>query len=318
VGNDASTVTHANTIRIATRGSKLALWQAHHVRERLIANHASLTVELVVLKTEGDRILDTPLAKIGGKGLFIKELEQALLAGAADLAVHSMKDVPVELPAALHIPAVLPREDPRDALVLTRYRTLHELPAGATIGTSSLRRRAQLAALRPDLTVHDLRGNVTTRLRKLTNGEFDGIALASAGLIRLGFADRIAMHFSCAEMLPAIGQGVIGIECRRGDTRIETLLATLECRDARDALTAERALNATLQGGCQVPIAGHATLEGEALCIDGLVASLDGKTSVRATRRGPRREAAALGQALGEHLLRHGAAPILRALGVRT
>ncbi len=311
-------MTQSETITIATRGSKLALWQAHHVRAHLLDIAPTLTVELLILKTEGDRILDTPLAKIGGKGLFIKELEQALLAGTADLAVHSMKDVPVDLPDALHIPAVLPREDPRDCLVATRYASLSELPRGAIVGTSSLRRRAQLAVLRPDLEVRDLRGNVTTRLRKLTNGEFDGIVLATAGLVRLGFADQIAMHFTLTDMLPAIGQGVIGIECRRGDARAEALLAALDCRDARAAIEAERALNATLQGGCQVPIAGHATLLGDELLIEGLVASVDGATTIRASRRGARIDAAALGRSLGEHLLTHGAAPILRAMGVGT
>jgi hydroxymethylbilane synthase len=303
-------------IRIATRGSRLALWQAHHVRDLLCAQDSSLEVELLIIKTEGDRILDTPLAKIGGKGLFIKELEQALLAGHADLAVHSMKDVPVELPPALHIAAVLRREDPRDCLVARDGATLATLPAAAIVGTSSLRRRSQLLCQRPDLALRDLRGNVTTRLDKLLHGEFDGIVLAAAGLKRLELAAHVTEYFSSAQILPAVGQGIIGIECRRADGRMAGLLAPLEDALARDALCAERALNETLQGGCQVPIAGHARIEGEALHLEGLVASLDGREQVRAARHGRRADAAALGHELGRHLLDRGAARILRDIGV--
>jgi hydroxymethylbilane synthase len=308
-------VTSSLPIRIATRGSRLALWQAEHVRALLQRRAPGTAVEVVVIKTTGDRILDTPLAKIGGKGLFIKELEQALREGRADLAVHSMKDVPVELPPELHIPVVLAREDPRDCLVAPRFGRLTQLPTGAVVGTSSLRRRSQLAMHRPDLVLRDLRGNVTTRLDKLDAGEFDGIVLAAAGLRRLGFAARITEFFAPSQMLPAVGQGIIGIECRRGDNRIETLLRPLDDTEARDALTAERALNASLQGGCQVPIAGHAVLAGDSLHIDGLVASLDGSTVVREARQGPRSRAAALGAALGEALRAAGADRILDELG---
>lgn len=307
---------HDHRLRIATRGSKLALWQAHHVRDRLQALNPALTIELLVMKTAGDRILDTPLAKIGGKGLFIKELEQALLDDAADIAVHSMKDVPVELPDSLHIPTVLEREDPRDCLVAPLHGKLATMPAAAVIGTSSLRRRSQLALQRDDLSLRDLRGNVNTRLDKLERGEYDGIVLAAAGLRRLGFAAHITQCFEVDEMLPAIGQGIIGIECRRGDARVETLLAPLEDILARDALTAERALNASLQGGCQVPIAGHARIHGDELEIEGLVASLDGREQIRARRRGPRAEAARMGEELGHHLLASGADRILRDIGL--
>lgn len=310
-----TTSSHSSLVRIATRGSQLALWQAEHVKARLLAAHPGLTIELLILKTTGDRILDTPLAKIGGKGLFVKELEQAMLAGEADLAVHSMKDVPVELPAELHIPVVLSREDPRDCLVSARAGGLAALPPGAVVGTSSLRRRSQLALLRPDLRLHDLRGNVTTRLQKLAAGDFDGIVLAQAGLKRLGLTSGISESFAPTQMLPAIGQGIIGIECRREDARIEGLISTLRDADAQDALAAERALNARLQGGCQVPIAGHATIVGETLAIEGLVASLDGRQVIRASRRGRREDAAALGVAVGDALLADGAAALLAAIG---
>jgi len=303
-----------DVIRIATRGSRLALWQAEHVRDQLMARSPRLVVELVVIKTTGDRILDTPLAKIGGKGLFIKELEQAMLEGRADLAVHSMKDVPVDLPPELHIPCTLRREDPRDCLLTRTGGDLSSLPPGAIVGTSSLRRRSQLRALRPDLDLRDLRGNVTTRLEKLAAGEFDGIVLALAGLKRLALDARVSAAFDTREMLPAVGQGIIGIECRRGDTRIEQLLAALDDPLSRDAIRAERALNATLQGGCQVPIAGHAVIEGERLTLRGLVASLDGSELIRADASGPRSEAAMLGARVGQSLLDGGAQRILDAL----
>ena len=310
-----TTPSHPSLVRIATRGSLLALWQAEHVKARLLAAHPELQIELLVIKTAGDRILDTPLAKIGGKGLFIKELEQAMLAGEADLAVHSMKDVPVELPPELHIPVVLEREDPRDCLLSSHPGGLQGLPQGAIVGTSSLRRRSQLLALRPDLELRDLRGNVTTRLEKLARGEFDGIVLALAGLKRLGLTQGVSAAFEPAEMLPAIAQGVIGIECRRGDSRIERLIAGLNDANASAVVAAERALNARLQGGCQVPIAGHATLTGDQLEVRGLVASLDGLKTLHATRRGPRAEAHALGVAVAEALLADGAGELLAAIG---
>lgn len=288
------------------------------MRDHLLALDPALTVELIIIKTAGDRILDTPLAKIGGKGLFIKELEQALLDNAADIAVHSMKDVPVELPPTLHIPCVLEREDPRDCLVAPNHEGLNALPSAAVVGTSSLRRRSQLAMRRRDLRLRDLRGNVTTRLAKVAKREFDGIVLAAAGLHRLGLAAKITEYFDHDQMLPAIGQGIIGIECRCGDRRIEMLLAPLEDARARDALTAERALNEALQGGCQVPIAGHARIVNQDVHLEGLVASLDGFEQVRASRQGPRAAAAAIGRDLGQHLLDAGAARILRAIGTLT
>ena len=301
-------------VRIATRGSRLALWQAEHVRDRLIRHHPGLQVELLVMKTTGDKILDTPLAKIGGKGLFVKELETAMLEGRADIAVHSMKDVPVKLPAELHIACVLKREDPRDCLLSRAGGDLASLPQGAIVGTSSLRRRSQLRALRPDLDLRDLRGNVNTRLAKLAKGEYHAIVLALAGMKRLGFEDQVTAAFPIEDMLPAIGQGIIGIECRRGDTRIEQLIDVLEDRDATDAISAERALNATLQGGCQVPIAGHAIIDGERLALSGLVASLDGREFVRAAAQGLRGDAAALGVEVGRQLLAGGARRLLDAL----
>lgn len=303
-----------NPVRIATRGSRLALWQAEHVRAALQDLHPDLAVEFVIIKTTGDRFLDAPLAKIGGKGLFIKELEQALLEGRADLAVHSMKDVPVDLPVALHIPVMLPRADPRDALVAPRYASFAALPRGAVIGTSSLRRKSQLAALRPDLVLRDLRGNVPTRLARVEGREFDGIVLAMAGLERLGLAAQATECFPVERMLPAIGQGAIGIECRRGDGAIETLIAPLADRDTADALRAERAVSARLHGSCQVPIAGHAVLAGDEIAIVGLVASLDGREIIRARQAGPRNAAAVLGHDLGEALLEAGADRILAAL----
>ncbi|MGE3775154.1 MAG: hydroxymethylbilane synthase [Gammaproteobacteria bacterium] len=298
-------------LRIATRGSRLALWQAEHVRDRLLALHPGLVVELVAMKTTGDKILDAPLAKIGGKGLFVKELEQAMLEGRADLAVHSMKDVPVDLPDGLHIACVLSREDPRDCLLARSGGGLASLPQGAIVGTSSLRRRSQLRLLRPDLDLRDLRGNVNTRLAKLADGEFDAIVLALAGLKRLALDGGVTEKFSTGEMLPAIGQGIIGIECRVGDTRVESLIAPLADADARDAIAAERALNATLHGGCQVPIAGHAVVDGERLSISGLVASLDGRECIRAETVGARSDAAALGASVGRMLLDRGARRIL-------
>jgi hydroxymethylbilane synthase len=300
-----------NLLRIATRGSQLALWQAEHVRNRLLALHPGLAVDLVVMKTTGDRILDAPLAKIGGKGLFVKELEQAMLEGRADLAVHSMKDVPVDLPDGLHIACVLAREDPRDCLLAPNGGGLAALRQGAVVGTSSLRRRSQLRALRPDLDLCDLRGNVNTRLAKLNAGEFDAIVLALAGLKRLALDGGVTERFTTADMLPAIGQGIIGIECRAGDARAEALIAPLADREARDAIAAERALNATLHGGCQVPIAGHAVIDGERLRIAGLVASLDGLECIRAEAEGTRADAAALGACVGRLLLERGARRIL-------
>jgi hydroxymethylbilane synthase len=302
------------TLRIATRTSPLALWQAEHVRDRLLAQQAGLRVELVGMKTKGDKILDTPLAKVGGKGLFVKELEQGMLDGRADIAVHSMKDVPVAFPHGLSLTAILAREDPRDAFVSGRFRSLDELPKGAKVGTSSLRRQCQLRARRPDLEVLDLRGNVNSRLAKLDGGEYDAVLLACAGLKRLGLGQRITRALPPDESLPAIGQGAIGIECRSDDRVVHELVAPLADPDTRDAVLAERAMNERLAGGCQVPIAGHAVLEDERVYLRGLVGRPDGTRIVSGEIDGPRAEAWALGTALAEDLLGRGAREILAEL----
>ncbi len=306
-------MTH-QTIRIATRKSPLAMWQAEHVAAALRAAHPGLQVELLGMSTQGDKILDTPLAKIGGKGLFVKELEQGMLEGRADIAVHSMKDVPVELPAGLHLPVIMEREDPRDAFVSNRYASLDELPEGARVGTSSLRRQCQLLELRPDLELLPLRGNVNTRLRKLDEGEYDAVILAAAGLIRLGFGDRIRAFIEPEQSLPAIGQGAIGIECRADDDRVNELIAPLHHPPTATCVLAERAMNNRLEGGCQVPIAGHALLDGDRLWLRGLVGSLDGKVIIRGEVRGDTTEAETLGRLLADRLLADGADEILRAL----
>ncbi|MGD8909544.1 MAG: hydroxymethylbilane synthase, partial [Chromatiales bacterium] len=243
----------SQTIRIATRKSPLAMWQAEHVAAELKRIHPKIVVEIQGMTTQGDKILDTPLAKIGGKGLFIKELEQGLLSGRADIAVHSMKDVPVELPEGLHLSVIMQRGDPRDAFVSNRYKSLDELPDGACVGTSSLRRQSQLAELRPQLQIKSLRGNVNTRLGKLDKGEYDAIILAAAGLIRLGFEERITAFISQEQSLPAIGQGAVGIECRSDDSRVNELIAPLHHPETASCVLAERAMNQRLNGGCQVP-----------------------------------------------------------------
>ncbi len=302
------------SLRIATRKSPLALWQAEYVRDRLLAAHPALQVELVRMTTQGDKILDSPLAKIGGKGLFVKELEEGLLSGRADLAVHSMKDVPVELPAGLHLPVICEREDPRDAFVSRRYKTLDELPHGARVGTSSLRRQCQIKARRPDLEIASLRGNVNTRLAKLDAGEFDAVILAAAGLLRLGFGERITAYLDPAVSLPAIGQGAVGIECRSDDPEVNALLRVLDHPETHIRVSAERAMNHRLEGGCQVPIAGHATLAGDSLRLRGLVGDPDDGRVIRGEVSGPAAEAQRLGVALAEDLLSRGAAAILKAV----
>ncbi len=300
-----------DTVRIATRKSPLALWQAEFVRDRLLQKYPHLNVELVKMETQGDKILDTPLAKVGGKGLFVKELEQGMLRGEADIAVHSMKDVPVAFPDGLHLAVICEREDPRDAFVSNTYVDIATLPEGARVGTSSLRRQCQLRAARPDLEILDLRGNVNTRLRKLDEGQYDAIILASAGLIRLGFADRIRTHLSTDQSLPAIGQGAVGIETRSDDERIHALIAHLDNAPTRICVLAERALNHRLEGGCQVPIAGFAELRGERLRLRGLVGRPDGREVIRGEIEGLAGEAEAMGDALGEDLLARGADAIL-------
>ncbi len=298
-------------IKIATRKSPLAMWQAEYVRDELIKLHPDLQVELVKMSTQGDKILDVPLAKVGGKGLFVKELEQGMLSGQADIAVHSMKDVPVELPPGLHLPVVCPREDPCDAFVSNHYDTLDALPQGARVGTSSLRRECQLRVYRPDLQVVPLRGNVNTRLAKLDSGEYDAIILASAGLKRLGFASRIRSVLTPEQSLPAIGQGAVGIECRTDDDKINALIAPLRCEQTWIRVTAERALNTRLSGGCQVPIAGFALLNDGEIWLRGLVGKPDGSLVLRAEIRGNVQDAEALGVALADDLLAQGADQIL-------
>ena len=302
------------SIRIATRKSPLAMWQAEHVAAELQRIHPGLEVELLGMSTQGDKILDTPLAKIGGKGLFIKELEQGMLEGQADIAVHSMKDVPVELPDGLHLAAILQREDPRDAFVSNHFADFNELPEGARIGTSSLRRQCQLLEARPDLQVLTLRGNVNTRLRKLDEGEYDAIVLASAGLIRLGFEERIRAKIGPEQSLPAIGQGAVGIECRTDDETVNALLAPLHHRDTACCVLAERAMNHRLNGGCQVPIAGYAMLESGHLWLRGLVGEPDGGRIIRGEVEGTCDEAEEMGEGLAERLLEWGADEILATL----
>lgn len=298
-------------LKIATRQSPLALWQANFVKDRLTEIYPDLTVELVPMVTKGDVILDTPLAKIGGKGLFVKELENALLNGEADIAVHSMKDVPMTFPAGLGLSVICKREDPRDAFVSNRYRSLHELPPGAIVGTSSLRRQCQLKTLRPDLNVQSLRGNVGTRLSKLDKGDYDAVILASAGLIRLGMRERIASFIETEISLPAAGQGAVGIECRTGDERVQKLLAPLADAETTACVLAERAMNNRLQGGCQVPIGGYAVLNGDELHLRALVGALDGSKIIRAEGKSAVKNAEVLGVRIAEQLLTQGADKIL-------
>lgn len=304
----------SNIIRIATRKSPLAMWQAEHVSALLTKLHPGLEIEIVGMTTKGDKILDAPLAKVGGKGLFVKELEQGMLEGVADIAVHSMKDVPVDFPEGLHLAVIMDREDPRDAFVSNRYDDLDSLPRGACVGTSSLRRQCQLADRRPDLRIEPLRGNVNTRLAKLDAGEYDAIILAAAGLMRLGFESRIRGRIAPQDSLPAIGQGAIGIECRSADPRTNDLIAPLHHRDTADRVLAERAMNARLHGGCQVPIAGHALIEGDRLVLKGLVGTPDGSRILRAESEGPREDWEAIGTRVADALLAQGADEILSAL----
>jgi hydroxymethylbilane synthase len=269
------------TVNIATRKSNLALWQAYYVQAELLKHHPELTVNLVPMSTKGDRILDTPLAKVGGKGLFIKELEVAMQEGRADIAVHSMKDVPVEFPDGFGLHAICPRENPYDAFVSNTYSTFSELPQGAVVGTSSLRRQAQLRAVRPDIVIKDLRGNVNTRLAKLDAGEYDAIILACAGLLRLEMPERIKSTLAENISLPAVGQGAVGIECRNDNPELISLLQSLVCPVTSIRVLAERAMNAKLQGGCQVPIGSFATLTDNVLTLSGLVAKVDGSSVLK-------------------------------------
>lgn len=303
--------THLTTLRIATRSSPLALWQAKSVARQMSHLYPQLNISLVQMQTQGDKLLESPLAKIGGKGLFVKELEAGILNGRADIAVHSMKDVPVNFPAGLTLGVVMAREDPRDAFVSHRYTRLDEMPEGALIGTSSLRRQAQIRAHYPQLTVHWLRGNVNTRLRKLDDGEFDAIILASAGLIRLDLENRIKSPIPPEICLPAIGQGVLGIEMRHDDNAVRQLLEPLSHAKTTTLIRAERALNRTLNGGCQVPIAGYAVFEGDDLYLRGLVGEPDGSLILRADIRGKAEQAENLGIQLAQDLINQGADQIL-------
>lgn len=302
------------TLKIATRQSPLALWQAEYIRARLQELHPDLMVELVKFVTQGDKILDTPLAKIGGKGLFVKELEAALLDGRADLAVHSMKDVPMALPEGLTLAVICEREDPLDAFVSNQFEKFADLPQGAKVGTSSLRRKSQILKQRPDLQIIDLRGNVGTRLGKLDDGQYDAIILASAGLKRLGLSERIRHCLTPDISLPAVGQGALGLECRAADSEVLALIQPLLHQETDVCVRAERAFNAYLEGGCQVPIAGYATLQNGQIHIEGRVGSADGQTLLRAELTDEASNAQQLGENLARNLLDQGAGELLKAL----
>jgi len=302
------------TLTIATRKSALAMWQAEHIKARLEAAHPDLVVTLLPMSTRGDVILDTPLAKIGGKGLFVKELEVAMLEGRADLAVHSMKDLPVEFPPGLELFAICEREDPTDAFVSNKYDGLEDMPAGSIVGTCSLRRQCQIAERFPNLQIKDLRGNVQTRLRKLDEGEFDAIILATSGLVRLELDDRIRSRLAPEVSLPANGQGALGIECRSDDERVQSLLKCLEHETTRVCVLAERAMNRRLQGGCQVPIGAYAELVGDQITLRGLVGSPDGREVIRGEVSGTSSDPDSLGIRLAEYLLARGAGEILDAV----
>ncbi len=306
------------TLRIATRKSPLALWQANFVKDALLAEHSDLEVELVPLTTKGDKILEVPLAKVGGKGLFVKELERAMLDNEADIAVHSMKDVPMDFPAGLGLAVICEREDPSDAFVSNNYSSLSELPDGAKLGTSSFRRQCQLSSIRPELNVCDLRGNVGTRLGKLDNGEYDAIILASAGLIRLEMGKRIKQRLPFDQCLPAGGQGAVGIECRTEDIDTLKLIDCLHHQDTAARVLAERAVNAKLQGGCQVPIASFAEIEDEELHLRALVGTVDGTQVIRSEMKGSCHNAEQLGLLVAEDLMEMGAAEILALLRANT
>ncbi len=303
-----------SSLVIGTRGSQLALWQAEWVKARLLDIAPSMAIRLQKIQTSGDKILDAPLAKLGGKGLFVKEIEEALLRGDIDFAVHSMKDVPSVLPEGLTIVCVLAREDARDALVARDQLVFRDLPVGATVGTSSLRRQAQLLAHRSDLSIVMLRGNVNTRLRKLQEGAFTAIVLAAAGLIRLGWAHCVTEYLPVTVSLPAIGQGALGIESRTDDAFVRELLAPLHHLPTAIEVSAERAFLERLEGGCQVPIAGHAVIENQTVRLEGLVASLDGTRVIRDQMEGPAEEAALLGTSLANRVLGAGGKQILDAV----
>jgi len=302
------------TLKIATRKSPLALWQAEHVKKQLLETHSGLSVELLKMQTEGDRFLDAPLIEVGGKGLFIKELEQALLEGRADIAVHSMKDVTIDLPEELELSVIMQREDARDVFISNTYKQIEDLPANAVVGTSSLRRQSQIKALRPDIVLKDLRGNVGTRLGKLDAGEYDGILLAAAGIIRLGIGERITQLIPPSLILPAIGQGAIGIECRAGDKDVQALIAPLNHRDTSICVQTERAFSRRLFGGCQLPIAGQASITGDEVELVGLIAKADGSEVIKSEHKGNVADIERIGIELAETLLGRGGDKILKEL----
>lgn len=298
-------------LRIATRNSPLALWQADYIKGRLLDFHPNLEVEIIGMTTRGDQVLDRSLSKVGGKGLFLKELEEALVANTADIAVHSMKDVTVELPAGLEIAVVCERENPNDAFVSNDYSRIEDLPEGAIVGTSSSRRKTQLMQRFPKLEFRDLRGNVNTRLKKLDAAEYDAIILAAAGLIRLGFEKRIAQVIPTSICLPAIGQGVVGVECRVDDSDTKKLLSILHDENAQQCLTAERSMNRVLNGGCQVPIAGHATLQGSTIELNGSVGDVDNGTLIFASGKSDVTDAVSLGEKVAHELIAQGAKQLI-------
>ncbi len=302
------------TIRIATRKSPLALWQAEEVKKRLLNAHSDLTVELVKMTTRGDQLLDSPLAKIGGKGLFVKELEAGMLEDKADIAVHSMKDVPVEFPEGLHLSVIMNRENPFDAFVSNNYNSLDELPEDARVGTCSLRRQCQLQARFPNFQLLDLRGNVNTRLAKLDAGDYDAIILAAAGLIRLEMSERIKQEIPPELSLPAVGQGAIGIECRREDDDTNELISVLHDQDTAIRVSAERAMNKRLNGGCQVPIGGFARINATSLSMKGLVGKPDGSVMLYSEKTGLADQPEALGISIADDLLSQGAEDILNSI----
>lgn len=297
---------------IATRESKLALWQAEWVRQQLLRLHPGLSVELLGMTTSGDRLQDVALRSIGGKGLFIKELEEALQDGRADIAVHSMKDVPMDLPPGFELPVICERDDPRDAFVSNKYKSIMEMPTSAVVGTASLRRQTQMLALRSDLNMQDIRGNVQTRLGKLDGGSFDGLIMASAGLKRMGLNSRISAYLSVEDCLPSAGQGAIGIECREGDEAVKTLINPLNHQSTAFAVIAERAVCRRLQGGCQVPIAAYAEVHHDDLHLRALVASGNGKRIIRSRLKGKCEHADSIGTRVAEELIQQGAEKILR------
>ena len=301
-------------LHIATRKSPLALWQAEHVKACLQAIHPDLQVELLAMTTEGDRFLNSPLASVGGKGLFVKELEQCLLEGKADIAVHSIKDVTVDFPEGLHMPIIMEREDPRDAFISSKHQSLINLPKNACIGTSSMRRQCQIKALRPDLEIKDLRGNVNTRLRKLDEGQYDAIILAAAGMKRLAMEERIQQYIDTKMILPAIGQAAIGIECRTDDKRVVQLLAPLQHEETAIRIKAERTISQGLYGGCQLPIAAFAEIDNDKLHLQALVGQIDGSEIIRDEIVGDIHAGVTLAKQLTEQLLSKGAGTILEAI----